>query len=247
MKAADPQIQVIRWPARQVAVPEAEILRYLGMGKQVPEARLQAQLQQVRSSFDAAVAYAACYTVVPVTHAAGGCQLGPLWMPGKSLARHLAACREAILLAATTGLAAERMQRRSMLLSPTVGLLTDACATAAIEAFCDALDEEWAQRYPGSERLARFSPGYGDLPLSCQPPLLELLQSARLIGLNLTASLLMLPQKSVSAIIGLRQPRPEAAGPTDQTERQPGQGCPDSCSQPVCAYRQKEEKIHETA
>ena len=49
----------------------------------------------------------------------------------------------------------------------------------------------------------RFSPGYGDLSLDTQKKLLSALDSQRKIGITLTESLLMLPTKSVSAIIGL--------------------------------------------
>ena len=48
----------------------------------------------------------------------------------------------------------------------------------------------------------RFSPGYGDLPLSVQPALCRAAGAASL-GVYVTQSCLMNPQKTVSAVIGL--------------------------------------------
>jgi cobalamin-dependent methionine synthase I len=50
----------------------------------------------------------------------------------------------------------------------------------------------------------RFSPGYGDLSLSVQSDLLNVLDARRNIGLTLSDSLMMIPQKSVTAIVGLK-------------------------------------------
>ena len=49
----------------------------------------------------------------------------------------------------------------------------------------------------------RYSPGYGDLPLSVQPALLDALDAGRRLGVTLTESLLMVPMKSVTAVVGI--------------------------------------------
>jgi hypothetical protein len=54
----------------------------------------------------------------------------------------------------------------------------------------------------------RFSPGYGDLPLDIQPALLAVLDAERRIGLTCTQSLILLPRKSVTALIGLGESLP---------------------------------------
>jgi len=56
----------------------------------------------------------------------------------------------------------------------------------------------------GEGLVSRFSPGYGDLPLDYQRTLLSVLDTSRKIGVSLTDSLLMVPSKSVSAIVGVR-------------------------------------------
>ncbi len=49
----------------------------------------------------------------------------------------------------------------------------------------------------------RFSPGYGDLSLEIQKNLLAYLDAHRRIGIELTENYLMIPQKSVTAILGV--------------------------------------------
>lgn len=49
----------------------------------------------------------------------------------------------------------------------------------------------------------RFSPGYGDLPLSAQREIFAVLDCGKRIGLMLNDSLLMSPSKSVTAFVGI--------------------------------------------
>ena len=51
--------------------------------------------------------------------------------------------------------------------------------------------------------MTRDSPGYGDFPLEAQREILVILDTPRKIGVSLTDSLLMVPSKSVSAVIGV--------------------------------------------
>ena len=49
----------------------------------------------------------------------------------------------------------------------------------------------------------RFSPGYGDLPLKLQIGLCAALNTSRRIGLTVTPSLILVPRKSVTALLGI--------------------------------------------
>ncbi len=74
-----------------------------------------------------------------------------------------------------------------------------------IEAYCDECCDALAAHFQkqGLYLRPRFSPGYGDLSLDCQPAFLRVLDAEKRIGLTCTASHLMAPSKSVTAIIGL--------------------------------------------
>ena len=76
-----------------------------------------------------------------------------------------------------------------------------------MEAVCDEvnalLEKEAAEE--GRSLRRRFSPGYGDLGLENQKGVFELLNPAKLIGLTLMDTLIMSPEKSVTAIIGIAE------------------------------------------
>ena len=85
--------------------------------------------------------------------------------------------------------------------------MTDCLASAAVEAICNELERELTKKLPDWHFTWRFSPGYGDLPLSVQPQILDVLNAQKRAGVSCLESLLMVPSKSVTAIIGLsREP-----------------------------------------
>ena len=50
---------------------------------------------------------------------------------------------------------------------------------------------------------SRYSPGYGDLPIAMQNEFLEILQAKKTIGLSVTSSNILIPRKSITAILGI--------------------------------------------
>ena len=125
---------------------------------------------------------------------------------GESIRRHLSGCGQVILMAATLGSEAESLLRRAQIRDMGDALILDALGSAAIEGVCDRLCEEIAQELSPRRLTARFSPGYGDLPLGQQRELFAVLDVTRRIGVSLSESGLMLPQKSVTALIGVKHP-----------------------------------------
>lgn len=117
----------------------------------------------------------------------------------RDLAAHLAGCRRAVLFAATVGAGADRLIARAERLSPAKALLLDAFFTERVEALCDA----FTARY--NDPFRRFSAGYGDLPLAFQREMFRVLDCPRAIGVTLGDQLLMMPTKSVTAIVGVKE------------------------------------------
>ncbi|MFA9422765.1 MAG: methionine synthase, partial [Sedimentibacter sp.] len=54
----------------------------------------------------------------------------------------------------------------------------------------------------GSSITFRYSPGYGDVPISHQGDILAALNAQKLIGLSVSDSSILIPRKSVTAFIG---------------------------------------------
>lgn len=132
---------------------------------------------------------------------------GPqLRLPGRDIARFLDGCTHAVLLAVTLGMENERALRQAQALSAVDGLLMDGCSSSLAESAADAASAllEPQTRAAGYEATKRFSPGYGDLPLSVQPALLQALDAGKLLGIHAAPSFLMTPMKSITAIVGLR-------------------------------------------
>ncbi len=201
-----PVVLTARYGKEEITVAPAQVLRYLGMGGKIPDPRMEELVERCIADFEEAANYQLCWLTADI--AVGdreGVDFGILYAPGKSIARALRGCEQAILLAATTGMEAEQQRRRAAVTSPAAALVLDAVGTAAVEALCDRFcrERQAELEQKGAFLRPRFSPGYGDLPLKLQQELLACLDSRRKIGLALSESLMMTPQKSVSAIIGI--------------------------------------------
>ena len=126
-----------------------------------------------------------------------------LILRGNSIAEHLRGCDACILLCATLSAGADTLIRKLSAEDMASAFVTDCLASAAIEAVCDAAENEIKDKLPGKFFTWRFSPGYGDLPLEIQQKFVAVMNSAKLIGLNVTDSLMLVPTKSVTAVIGV--------------------------------------------
>ena len=71
-----------------------------------------------------------------------------------------------------------------------------------IEQVCDAFQKTINDAVDGYT-TSRFSPGYGDFPIEVQPDMIRYIDGQRKIGLNVTSNNLLVPRKSVTAVIGV--------------------------------------------
>jgi len=189
----------------------SEALRYLGVRGAPPE-ELWEEAAAVADKLTRTVRPRYVYRVFPVSHAPEGEVLGGsgVTLTGDTARRMLAGCGQAALLLCTLGAAFEALLRAEQARDMARAVLLDACGSAWVEAGCGEAERELAGRFPGLYLTDRFSPGYGDLPLSLQPALCAVLDGRRRLGVQVTESLLMNPTKSVTAVIGLAD-RPQAA------------------------------------
>ena len=128
---------------------------------------------------------------------------GQLVLPGRTAAVMLRSCSHAALLVCTLGTTFDALARQVQARNFADALLLDGFGGAYVEAGCNAAEREIAAKLPGKYLTDRFSPGYGDLPLDVQSPLLALTDAPRRLGVTLSESNLMNPLKSVTAVIGL--------------------------------------------
>lgn len=143
------------------------------------------------------------WRVFPLTRSEEGLSIGGMELVSPTLSRHLEGCTQAALLAVTLGLDIDRLIQRTLLTDAGQAVLMQGCAAALLEGVCDAQEEEIAAAHPGQFLRPRFSPGYADLPLDCQGAILSRLEAPKRIGLTVTAAQMLLPTKSVTALVGL--------------------------------------------
>ena len=206
----------------------AEVLRYMGCPPDKADGALTAQVETCARELLGAVRPRWSWRAVDISFEPGGVRLeSGLLLPGGDLKAHLAGCKRAALFCATLGAETDALIRRAERLDMGRALALDCCASAAVEEICDRIEEELHSKFPGCSFPFRYSPGYGDLPLSVQGPLLDLLDAPRRVGLCASASHILTPRKSVTAILGVAQ------GEIAQQKRS-CLGCP---AQGSCQYR----------
>jgi len=198
-----PVVLTAQYGAAEFDIQPAQVLRYLGMGGKQPDDRMAELVEQSIAEFKTVAGYKVCWLTADISVEETGVDFGFFYAPGRSLARNLQDCKKAVLFAATTGMQAEQQRKRAAVSSPARALVLDAVGTAAVEALCDRFCADRMAELEDQSLRPRFSPGYGDLPLGLQRELLACLDSSRKIGLALSASMMMTPQKSVTAICGI--------------------------------------------
>ncbi len=118
----------------------------------------------------------------------------------ESLKRNLCGCKSAYVFAATAGIEVDRCIKRLSLNSEAESMIFSCIASSGVECWCDYINNEMAK---DCKLRPRFSPGYGDVSLNIQSDVLQYLDATSKIGITLTQSLMMVPVKSVTAIVGI--------------------------------------------
>lgn len=125
-------------------------------------------------------------------------------LQGNSIKKHLSKSASVAVMSVTVGKEIEIISDAYFKDGNyTQGLLLDAAATAATEHLADQVDDyiqEEAARN-GQKTVWRFSPGYGDWPVTQQKELCRLIHTEE-IGIRVTDHSMLQPRKSITAIIG---------------------------------------------
>jgi len=163
-----------------------------------------------------------------------------------NLMKNLNGCSKTVMFAATIGAAIDRLITRYSRISPVKALFFQAIGAERIEKLCDVFCDDIAKG--NIENLKsdcgyithpRFSPGYGDLPLSVQKDFFRVLDCNRKLGLTLNDSLLMSPSKSVTAIVGIENKCTHSGGGNDDVKYERQLHNCDECSLLGCEYRKE--------
>ena len=143
-----------------------------------------------------------CAVKVDVEYCEDAVKLEFIDVKSRDLIRTLNGFKEAYVMAVTLGNGVDRLLNKLSVTSVTKHFITDALASSYAEAAADYVEEKLKGN---SISTRRFSPGYGDLPLSIQNEVLELINASRLVNIKMNNSLLMTPTKSITAIMGIKE------------------------------------------
>lgn len=147
---------------------------------------------------------------------------------GKQMEELLKDCPECLLIGCTLGLELERKLKFYAKIDMTKAAVMDAVASAWLEEFCD--EYESGLGYPA--RTYRACPGYGDFPLEFNRTIASLLDISRKIGVTITASNLLIPQKSMLGVIGIG-------------DRGRGKSCGNCVMRDDCPFRKRGQRCYE--
>jgi len=149
-----------------IRIDPQEVARYLSYRGQQPDEAVRRLITECMEEVNgAAVPRSVCERFPLHYDTAEGFSAASLRFSSLSLERNLAGCTEVYLFAATLGVAVDTLIHRAVILDAAKGVVMQAAAAAAIEAYCDE-ENDRLRRQTEAEGLwlrPRFSPGYGDL------------------------------------------------------------------------------------
>ncbi len=207
-----------------------EIYRYLGVRRGEPDERTKKTVEECVEELQQVITPRMVYRIFPLSFPEdGSIDFTCFKVRSKSLLRNLKGCEKIIIFAATIGEGVDLLLRRYNKLEVSKAVIMQAASAATIEAYCNEINQEFKEKAAkdGWFLRPRFSPGYGDFPLETQRLISDVLKMEKTCGITLTDSLLMMPSKSVTAVIGMGREHVECA-----TE-----GCEVCSKRDSCQYR----------
>lgn len=188
-------------------IDKKEALRYMGYRGQKRDEKLDRLLDDCISEVKDVSKESFTYEIFDIEEKEEGLHLlgTTLVLQGKAVGRHLRKSEKCAVMAATLGIEIDKRISYYSRTDLTRGMVLDACATAAVEALCDTVQEEIRIKAGelGLEITGRFSPGYGDFPIDIQRHIVRVLRTYERIGLSVNECSIMIPRKSVTAVIGM--------------------------------------------
>ncbi len=210
-----------------------ELLRYLGYGDNSPDAATVSIIDECEKTLLSKIIPRYTFRRFKIESMLDNIKLEntSLVLKGNDIKKHLENCSYAILFCATVSSDVDMLIRTAQHTDMTRAVIYDAMASVAIEQVCNKVDEIIKNEYFPFNQTWRFSPGYGDFSIETQAEFLNTLDAQKKIGLNATKDSLLVPGKSVTAVIGL----------SEKSIQKEKRGCVNCNLQKKCAFRKRGE------
>lgn len=200
-------MEIFRANASELDVSVKEAMRYMGVlnaeaaGDETESLTRKAVGEAAKSSVLQAV-----WDVFPLAVQGKTVSFEGVQLVSRDLTRFLTChgdMKRIALLAATLGPKVDFLIRRAGATSASFSCALQGAAAAIVESFVDKCCFHIHESLNSLPSARRYSPGYGDVPLEVQKVFFNLLDCGK-IGLALMDTLVMSPEKSVTAFIGVQ-------------------------------------------
>lgn len=183
-----------------------DALRYIGISNGKADETMQKMIKETFDEIETLIRPKLTYGLFDIEKSDEAVKVKNTTCTIKSndLVKLLEHCERCIIMAATLGIKADLEISRRQKIDMLNAVVFDACCSVMIDKVCDEAEQELMKGLAKDEHLTmRFSPGYGDVPLASSRDILQILSSEKRIGLGLTASDMLVPTKSITAIVGI--------------------------------------------
>ena len=182
-----------------MVIDRRELLSYLGYRGQEITKELDAKIDQAIAICEKLVQPRSVVKRFRVDKETKLVEGTTLKLDGEDIWKHIEGCDEIYLLCGTIGFNVEKEIAKNFVKDKTLAIILDSAATCAIESYLDDIEKTL-----DGQLTTRYSCGYGDLKIETQKDICAVLDTFRKIGVYVNESYMLSPQKSVTAIIGVR-------------------------------------------
>ena len=209
-------------------INKKEVERYLGYGKNIPDERTTELIEECIRQIEKIAQPRSIYRIFDLKLKEDQIEAAGMKMQSRNLARNLKGCEKIVFFAATLGNEPDILMNRYSRLQISKAAVLQAVGAAAIEDYCNQCQKKIEEQAAaeGFYVRPRYSPGYGDLPLAIQGRFLDTIEATKRAGIYLSEGDIMLPEKSVTAIMGVSEVNTHCRM----------EGC-EVCANITCAYR----------
>jgi hypothetical protein len=201
---------VLFFESISIPVPRKNIYRRLGFVKGVTDVPTSQREEIERYIGDASslIHLKGAGLRMPITEIRGARIILPdgADFESRQLAKFIVNCNEIVLMGATAGREImNAIEEDATGANVTRGIVLDAAASEIVDAALDWIVDYFNQSLRRENRKLlgkRYSAGYGDFFLEAQKAMYRLLQLDK-IGIEITESCMLIPEKSVTAITGI--------------------------------------------
>ncbi len=193
---------------RLTSINREEIKKYLGYGKvNTDDSKVEEYIDKAEKTVLETAIPRYVYKAFEIEKAMDGILFKGtnLCMSGNSVTEHLEGMNRAVLFAGTISQDIDKIITNAGKEDILMSLILDAASSAAVEQLGNKFDEMLQSRLEGLYTTFRFGIGYGDLSLSFQKPVLDILEASKRIGITITEDNIMIPRKSITGVIGISE------------------------------------------